>query len=341
MSTWQDLEIDEKRTILTNISTETGIIENVVEKDWWVSMVLKALFHHTSCADHLVFKGGTSLSKGWSLINRFSEDIDLAIDRAFFGYSGELSKKDRTKLRKASLKYIRETLAEELKANLVGMGIKDFSIELPELIESDKDPEIILVPYQTVLEESEFIGYIPFQIKVEISCRSLREPFDGIMMRSMIANAYPDEEFSEEEFEINTVRPSRTFLEKVFLLHEEFQKHEVRSLRMSRHLYDLEKLMDTDFAKEAMEDTALYVSIVKHRNEFTHNSGVDYKKHHPSTISILPPDSLKEEWEKDYANMRQSFIYGESLDFNALLARISELQERFHNMELEDDFFTE
>ena len=139
MSIWKDLSIDEQRAILNNVSLKTGLIENAVEKDWWVSMVLKALFQ-SSCAEHLVFKGGTSLSKGWSLIQRFSEDVDIAIDRSFFHFDGELSKKQRTQLRKASLKFIREELAVELDSILKGMGIKDYSIVLPELIESDKDP---------------------------------------------------------------------------------------------------------------------------------------------------------------------------------------------------------
>lgn len=316
------------------------MIENAVEKDWCVSMVLKALFQF-SCADYLVFNGGTSISKGWSLIQSYSEDVDIAIDRSFFHFDGELSKKQRTQLRKASLKFIREELAVELDSILKGMGINDYSIVLPELIESDKDPEIIFVPYNSVLEEADesLTNYIPFQVKVEISCRSLREPCTQLMMRSLIAEEYPDEDFSEDYFGVNTVLPTRTFLEKAFLLHEEFQKEDIRSLRMSRHLYDLEKLMDTPFATQALEDTELYTSIVKHRFAFTKWSGVDYTTHHPSAINFLPPEEVREDWKKDYIEMQENFIYAESLSFEELLERMNELLERFREVQIDDDFF--
>lgn len=339
MSTWKDLTIDEQRTILNSISIKTGLIENVVEKDWWVSMVLKAIFQ-SSCAESLVFKGGTSLSKGWSLIERFSEDIDLAIDRSFFDFNGELSNKERTLLRKKSLKYIREELSIELDELLKGMGIKDYSILLPELKESDKDPEIIFVPYTTVLEGiNNEQNYVPFQVKVEISCRSLREPYEQLMLRSLIAEEYPEEEFSEDYFAVNTVLPTRTFLEKIFLLHEEFQKKETRSVRMTRHLYDLEKLMDTEFATQATKDTELYTSIVKHRFSFNRWAGVDYRTHHPSTVNCLPPESVIEDWKKDYIDMQENFIYGNSLSFEALIERISELMNRFRSINIDDTFF--
>lgn len=340
MKNWKDLTLAEQRTILTNTAEENGLVENAVEKDWWVSMVLKALFQ-SSCAEALVFKGGTSLSKGWGLIERFSEDIDLAIDRSFFGFNGELSKLQRTKLRKASLKYIREELAVELDGLLQEMGIHDYAIILPDSKESDTDPENIYVSYTTIIEgvDENLTGYIPYQVKVEISCRSLREPYEERMLRSLIAEKYKEEEFSEEPFAVNTVSPTRTFLEKAFLLHEEFQKSVVRSLRMSRHLYDLEKLMDTSFGIKALEDTELYTTIVKHRFAFTKLSGVDYKLHHPSTINFLPPESVIEDWKKDYEEMQENFIYGESLSFEKLIERIAELVERFRKIQINDDSF--
>ena len=105
MTPWTKLSIEERLTILTNIAEEKCIVENAIEKDYWVSMVLRSIFT-LPYADALVFKGGTSLSKGWNLIERFSEDIDLAIDRKFLGFGEELNKSQRTKLRKESKKFI-------------------------------------------------------------------------------------------------------------------------------------------------------------------------------------------------------------------------------------------
>lgn len=118
---WINLPEDEKLTILSNIAEEKGIKENAVEKDFWVSMVLKAMFS-LEYSGNLVFKGGTSLSKGWGLIERFSEDCDLAIDRKYLDFGEELSRKDRTRLRKKSKEFIENTLS------------KDLSVKLEELI---------------------------------------------------------------------------------------------------------------------------------------------------------------------------------------------------------------
>lgn len=86
MNNWTKLTIEEKLTILSNVAESKGIVDNAVEKDYWVSMVLRAIFT-LPYATAFVFKGGTSLSKGWSLIERFSEDIDLAIDRQYLGFT--------------------------------------------------------------------------------------------------------------------------------------------------------------------------------------------------------------------------------------------------------------
>lgn len=124
MTPWTKLSVDERLTILSNIADEKGIVENAVEKDYWVSMVLRSIFS-LPYSDALVFKGGTSLSKGWNLIERFSEDIDLAIDRKFLGFGEELNKSQRTKLRKESKKFICNTFAADVKMKLSEYGILD------------------------------------------------------------------------------------------------------------------------------------------------------------------------------------------------------------------------
>ena len=96
---------EEQLTILANVAEDKGIVDNAVEKDYWVSMVLRAIFSLPYAAA-FVFKGGTSLSKGWGLIERFSEDIDLAIDPQYLGFKNIETKSQRTKLRKDSKKFI-------------------------------------------------------------------------------------------------------------------------------------------------------------------------------------------------------------------------------------------
>ena len=97
---------------------------------------------------------------------------------------------------------------------------------------------------------------------------------------------------------------------------------------MSRHLYDLEKLMDTEYGKEALSNRELYDAIVEHRKAYYALKYVNYDSHTPSTINFTIPESAMEAWQDDYANMRRFFIYGESLEFEALMQRMRELQER-------------
>ena len=135
--------------------------------------------------------------------------------------------------------------------------------------------------------------------------------------------------------DIRTVTPSRTFLEKAFLLSEEFQKEKPRSRRMSRHLYDLEKLMDTDYGKAALEDTALYQAIVEHRRKFYHLGYVNYDLDYPAAIKFVPEGETLDAYRRDYNdNMVNGYIYGEAMAFDALMERIKLLQQRFWDIEL-------
>ena len=134
---------------------------------------------------------------------------------------------------------------------------------------------------------------------------------------------------------VETVEPRRTFLEKAFLLHEEFLKPEeqIRHERMSRHLYDLERLMDTVHGNEALKDMALYDNIVAHRKKFNLLRGIHYDLHTPSKINFIPPKGKLPVWEEDYRQMRNSMIYGKALEFKKLISRMEELTERFRKIE--------
>lgn len=336
---WLHLSLEERQTILANVAEEKGIPDNAVEKDFWVSMVLKAIFS-LPCSEGIVFKGGTSLGKCWDLIERFSEDCDLAIDRSVLGFGKELNGTQRNKLRKKSKTFVDNTLVVELEKALDELGLSGhFSLDNPPTKESDKDPVEFFVEYNSVLPEKN--PYIAERVKIEIGCRSLTEPFERIGMRSMIEDAYPNEPFSEPLFEVPTVLPGKTFLEKVFLLHEEFNRPGGGGnvSRLTRHFYDIEKMMDKEFAIEAMNNESLYSGIVEHRSKFTAWNGLDYQSHHPSTISFLPPEFLTEALKDDYKKMQEGFIYRNSLPYEELIERIVILHGRFRDLACNTSFF--
>lgn len=337
MKHWQQLSIGDRRDVLEITSARMNLPQLVVEKDWWVTMVLSALTG-TRHANLMSFKGGTSLSKGWNLINRFSEDIDIALRReGEFGISST-SGNQLAKVRRSARHYIVRELPEEITCTLKEMGIVDFRVE-PELTRTDTEgqktelratthPSTVFVHYKSILPE--ISEYIEPKVKIEVSCLSMDEPVANKTIRSFMADDLKEEEDVAAIFP--TVVPTRTFLEKIFLLHEEFQKEKPRSKRMSRHLYDIEKIMDTEFGK-SIADRELYDAIVEHRSIFNRVEGIDYETHKPATLAFIPPATVIDDWEKDYESMRTHFIYDPHiLSFKELIQRMNELTERIRKL---------
>lgn len=214
---------------IETLSLNYGMPEQIIEKDWWVSTVMRALFA-LPYANQMSFKGGTSLSKCWNVISRFSEDIDIAVNRGYLGYGGELSRTHVSdKLRRAACTFVRERLQNDLRDKMIEQGIPSdkFSIEVNITSISTVDPEVINVRYDSLYP---MLSYIRNAVKIEVSGRSMSEPLENVQLRSMIEDAFPNTQFAEAKFNVPTVKPERTFLEKVCLLHEEFSK-EVAEVR--------------------------------------------------------------------------------------------------------------
>lgn len=330
MTAWLQLTEERRREIIVATASSKGMSEEAVEKDWWVTLVLKAVFS-TEWAGDLVFKGGTSLSKGWDLIQRFSEDIDLAISRSALGFKEEfVSNAQVSKLRKEASKFITGPFRKELQAALEKLGVHPdmFDLTVQDSDLSDRDPQVLEMSYGSVITRGE---YIRDKVIIEIGARSLREPFTERPIQSIIGTTFPGQTWSGEAFNIPIVEPKRTFLEKAFLLHEGFLAgaEEFTPDRKSRHLYDLERLMDTDHAKEALDDQELYKHIIEHRQHFTPVRGLNYDQHVPALIQFVPPAAVRKIWEDDYGRMKENMIYGDAPDFQMLITRLEELLERF------------
>jgi len=328
---WLSLSKERRIEILNQATELTGLPAIAIEKDWWVSLCLNASFS-LSYSEHIVFKGGTSLSKGWDLIERFSEDIDLAIDRKFFGFEGDISKTQIRKLRIQSCEFISTEFLKGLTQTLTDWGaIAECELFAQSVTDSDKDPQVIEIHYNSVVDTSE---YLPQRVLIEISSRSLMEPTEKREITSILSVNFPKLDFATDAFAIPTVLPQRTFLEKIFLLHEEFSQEpeKIRINRLSRHLYDLEKLMDTEHGIAALQDKELYNYIVAHREKFNPLRGLDYNNHTPDKIKIVPPDTVIKKYEIDYSEMTKFMIYGQVLTFDRLVKRISELQTRIHEI---------
>ena len=344
---WIDYNEDEQRALIANAASAKNIDPVAVEKDWWVTAVLYAVFH-SSIKNYALFKGGTSLSKAWNIISRFSEDVDIALDRTYYldvkhwRCATCANNTQIRNLKEMSQDFLFGEYKDELSGMLVEMGLDMVEVVdenemrlrqgISGTVSHDKDPSVLYVRYPSIFSTEK--PYALPVVKIEISCLSMREPYEVKPVSSLVEQINSlmfgegvDNDFSQE---IKTVSPARTFLEKAFLLAEEFMKDRPRTNRMSRHLYDIEKLSHTKYMSMALADHDLYMQIVRHRKKYYHLGYVDYDKILPDAIDFVPPARVIDSFRSDYNEMTGSFIYEESsLDFDSLLQRIAAIRELF------------
>jgi len=328
MNDFRNLTKEQQIAVIEQLVNKMGLPAQAIEKDLWVTTFLQLIFS-LPFADKLVFKGGTSLSKVWNVTERFSEDIDLAVDRELFDLNGDLTVRQIKKLRKQSSLFVKETICSELQNTLEKYGLQNLcSIEAQPDGEGDKtypEPRKIFIRYQSLFSP---IPYVKTEIVLEIGARSLIEPKEKSEVKSLISDNLPFET-SLINSQIITAVPEKTFIEKSFLLHEIFTcGGRMFANRKSRHLYDLEKMMDKDFAIKAISNNELWNTIRHHREKFTHINGVEYSQDIRSKISLIPPTEVFDNWQQDYEAMQNTMIYGNSLTFNKLIDRIKQLEER-------------
>ena len=332
MNKYFGLSKDQQRKVLQAAENKIGLPDQAIEKDIWVTTVLQILFS-MSCADHLIFKGGTSISKVWKLIKRFSEDIDLAINPEVFGVSGEITKKQIKKLRKASSLFVRDTFHSELCQTIRNYGLGELcTVEVEPDGEGDgtyPEPRKIWIKYDSAFDSE--LEYLKPVVMLEISARSLMEPCTVTKVKSMVENYFPTIQTSLVDSDITTANAEKTFLEKVFLIHEMFsvEGRGTKAERKSRHLYDLVEMMKKGIAEKAIKDDVLWESIRHHREIYTSVSGMDYTPDIRKRIILVPHEEILAIWEKDYLEMKNDMIFGERPSFTELIEEIRSLQKEF------------
>ena len=333
MNNYFSLTIEEQQQVLQAAEGRIGLPAQAIEKDLWVTSILQIVFT-LPFADKLIFKGGTSLSKVGKHISRFSEDIDLAVDRSLFGLEGDLTKKQIKKLRKESSVFVREDFYTALSD-----AIKQYGLDALCTIEPEQDgegdntypePRKIWITYKSVIQGE--LDYLKPIVMLEIGARSLSEPYELNKVRSLVEENFPTIQTTLVDTDVTTAVTGKTFLEKVFLLHELFsvEGHGVNANRKSRHLYDLYMMMDKDFAIAAVKDDELWETIRHHREIFTSVKGMDYTPDIRKRIVLIPREDIITVWEKDYAEMLVNMIYGSNKPtFNEIISKMKILEERF------------
>ncbi len=308
----------------------------VIEKDYWVVWVLKRLFSLEKMKPYLTFKGGTSLSKVYGLIDRFSEDIDLSIEREFFGFGephnpeNAPSKKKQNaiidNLSKACPHYVQNEMLASLKDTFAAElrttdGWQIFSD--PE----DPDTQSLLFEYPSNTQKT---GYIRPLVKIEIGARSEHWPVSEHRVESYVKEALK-EKIHESEIVVRVLNAERTFWEKATILHQYAHLPEDKKLppRISRHYYDFFRLLNSEIKKKALLEAVLLERVATHKSIYFASSWASYGTARKETLKLFPPARILIELEKDYELMK-SMLFREVPAWELILKTIEQFEKEFN-----------
>jgi predicted nucleotidyltransferase component of viral defense system len=316
----------DRRDLFRESASRLGMNPAIVEKDFWVCWILKHMFAEPTLKNQMVFKGGTSLSKVFGLIDRFSEDIDLVLDWRLLGYE-QAGKSDPYKATQSktqqsryneemnarAVAYIRDTLLSQLNnffAPISGVVAR---------IDED-DPHTVNVFYPAAFEAE----YIRPAVRLEIGPLASWVPSSSYKIKAYAAQAFPDA-FSNPNFEVVAIDAERTFWEKATILHQEAHRPGAIPARYSRHYYDLYKLSESPIRKATLGNLTLLKSVVEFKERFYYSSWARYDSAVPGSFRLSPPDSQLPALERDYRAMRDMF-FREPPTFKTILDGLAALE---------------
>ena len=319
----------ERRDLFLGASARLGTAVQNIEKDFWVCWTLDALFNGLKAGGpRLLFKGGTSLSKAFGLIARFSEDIDITVFRDDLGQSAEIADLDALsgKKRRARLDAIRDACQAYIAGPLTAQFTHLAASVIPEerfRLETDpddKDGQSLLFWYPAVTATTG--DYIRSAVKIEAGAKSALDPHVAASVTPYVTQDLPDLDFTVTN--VITVKPERTFWDKVMILHGLRQWHDRRGelrhggQRVSRHYYDVHQLMQTSFAAAWQVDHELAIDCAHHARLFFGSADLGLDIAVPGTFTLTPSPAMREAIEKDYEAMA-GMVFGDVPPLDAVL----------------------
>jgi hypothetical protein len=342
---------DDRLAFINEAAARRDVTPIIIEKDFWVCWTLRRLMEVPVLRDHLTFKGGTSLSKAYGIIERFSEDIDLTIGRDAplvsetlppmeDGISGK-ERERRTKALKAAAQSYVQTIAlpELAKAIEASLGTtEDWTVRIDP---DDRDAQTILFEYPKLLEYSiggwgrsygqsygtVTDGYIKPRIKLEFGARGETEPSEARTITPYLATEFPGE-LPNAEVPVSTLSVLRSFWEKVTILHA--LHHGTKLLpEMSRHYYDTMMLAAKGIDDEAKERPDLLAKVVLNKSLMFADNKASYGTAMIGSLRLVPTDELRARLADDYAAMAEMFMTPPP-SFDDLMVAIGALETKLN-----------
>ncbi|NOT80264.1 MAG: nucleotidyl transferase AbiEii/AbiGii toxin family protein [Bacteriovoracaceae bacterium] len=327
---------DENRLATFNkAETEIGLSEDIIEKDFWVCWILKELFLLDEIKDHLTFKGGTSLSKVFKVINRFSEDIDVSVERTYLGFKDDKDPANATpkqakklieELGAACQHFVSNELFNRLNDIIISkIGKTNWKLEIDK---DDNDGQTILFYYPKIT--TKVSEYIKPLVKIELGARSDHWPVGMQKISPYIAEVLP-EALKNMDAEIRVLNIERTFWEKATILHKyaHYPENKVVPERQSRHYFDFYCLLNSEGKVKALSKIDLLDKVAAHKTLYFKSAWASYNSAKQGTLKLIPGDKVKSAMEADYKAMSEMFA-GDIPEWKMIMSLIQEFEKEFN-----------
>jgi hypothetical protein len=335
------LPASDRAALFNETGAARGVANAIIEKDFWVCWTLKRIFGMQGGGNPgLVFKGGTSLSKAYGAIRRFSEDVDLSFDRKDLGYGGERDPEKVALASKKKAKKLIENLVADVKNHIATVLLPRLEDAITKelgpskeagwsLVIDDQEPQNLLFYYPASLSDADYAGlsYLSRRVKLEFGARGDAWPVEQREIQPYAAEEFPDF-FESPTCAVDVLALRRTFWEKATILHAEHHRPANQStpLYLSRHYYDLAMLADTEDGKAATGNTDLLIQVANHKSLYFRSAWAQYETARRGTLRLIPnPDRLGD-LRKDYREMAPMIFDNPAPEFDDIMKRIEDLE---------------
>lgn len=326
-----------RKDAFNETAAQIGLPPYVIEKDFWVCFLLDLIFNRLDIEMDFMFKGGTSLSKCYKLINRFSEDIDLSLLRDRLGFSGKNAPEtapSRTQaerrirdLKQTGIEFVKEQLHPALyKLICENSGKEDISLEI-----NPDNGEDIFFNYPRVLSEENYseLEYILPRVQIETGTKSTFHPTETISIKSYVAENF-EKLFDNHSFDVIALKPDRTFWEKVTAIHALNNRNDPERIgdRISRHIYDIHEISGSESGEDILANTRLLREVAEHKALYFRDGRADYESAGKGKLNLIPSNEILEAYKTDYGMMSDLFFSGfEPPEFDELIATLKHVQD--------------
>jgi hypothetical protein len=321
-----NLPKQQRSELFLETATLMNTTNSIVEKDFWVVWTLDKIFSDDRLNKILMFKGGTSLSKVFNLIGRFSEDIDLILDWRLVSNENPLNDQESKNKQVRFNEQINENAKEYIQNELLPI-ISHILSPLCTCIIAE-DGFSINVRYQNAFDDN----YLRPEILLEIGPLASWLPSDSFEISSFAAQKFP-QVFEKTKCSVNTIVAKRTFWEKATILHHEANRplDSAMPTRYSRHYYDLAMMVQNEVKDEALADLELLKNVVEFKQKFYPRTWAKYEEAVPGTLKLLPPEFRLDSLEKDYKAM-QNMIFDKYISFEEIIEILENLEKEINEI---------